>query len=109
MIVDLPIQYLSPQETDMLMERLRLIKTYQDETTLRIYYFKIVEPKNGCGTKRVLIYTEYMNRSLFDYLCALRSNPKFSLDVSEIVYVIRNVVKSCIALKSKSSLMKKWT
>ncbi len=49
-----------------------------------------------------------MNRSIFDYLCALRTNPKFIFEVNEIIYVLRNVAKSCITLKSNFPVIKKW-
>jgi hypothetical protein len=49
-----------------------------------------------------------MNRSIYDYLCALRTNPKFVFEVNEIIYVLRNVSKSCIALKSNFQDIQEW-
>lgn len=64
--------------------------------------------KIECRNRRLLIYAEYMNRSVFDYLCALRSNPKFVFEVHEIIYVLRNVSQACIALKSTFKAIQEW-
>ena len=59
------------------------MRNYQNETTLRIYHYRLLDPhKIECRNKRLLIYAEYINRSVYDYLCALRSNPKFIFEVN---------------------------
>ena len=49
----------------------------------------------------MIIYAEYINRTLADYLCALRSSPTFVLTVEEVIYVLKHLAKGCIALQSK--------
>ena len=56
----------------------------------------------------MIIYGEYINRTLSDYLCALRSSPTFIFTIDEMIYVLRHVAKACIALKSTDFVMKEW-
>ena len=41
-----------------------------------------------------------MNRTLADYLCALRSSPNFVLTIDEVIYVLKHVAKGCLSLQS---------
>ena len=66
---------------------------------MRVFYHKLVtENTISCRSNKFIIFAEYLNRTLNDYLCALRSNPTFMLDLDEIIYVLKQTSKCAIIL-----------
>lgn len=105
MIMELSLHGLHASHVSILQDRLRQLRTHQNETTLRVYHYKIA-PQNRveCKENRMLIFAEYINRTLADYLCALRSSPNFVLTVQEVIYVLKHVAKGCLVLQRTSPL-----
>ena len=69
---------------------------------MKIFHHKITKQNTiSCQNNKIIIYAEYLNRNLHDYLCALRSNSLFSLHIEEILYLLKQTTKSAILLKRK--------
>lgn len=59
-----------------------MIRSHLNESTLRVYFYKVVHAsKTECRENHLLVYAEYLNRNLKEYLAALRTNPNFVLSV----------------------------
>lgn len=82
MLLEINIGLLTEDKREELETRLQRIRTCQNDATLRVYYYKFLEGNSiRCGETQVLIYAEYFNRTLKDYLAALRKRRNFNFSI----------------------------